>query len=710
MPEYEFPYRNPALPIEQRVDDLLKRMTLDEKVDQLMQITIGADTNPNNLGSGHSFRPTIGSVLSYCGGTRNRNAFQRLAVEETRLGIPIIWGFDVIHGWRTAFPIPLAQACSWNPDIVEAGCRVAARESYAEGVDWTFSPMLDVPHDPRWGRVMEGYGEDPLAAGIFGAAAVRGYQGEDPSQPGTVAACLKHFVGYAASEAGHDYAYTDISSRTLHETYLPPFQAAVEAGAMTLMSSFNDITGTPAVANHYTLTEVLRDRWHFRGFVVSDWDGVVQLAHQGYTTDPAEMCRAALSAGNDMEMNSSAYRNIPALIESGRLKIEVVDEAVRRVLRIKFAKGLFEHPYHEEVDPGTVSLQPKALELSRAAARASMVLLKNEKNTLPLNPDTLRSIALIGPVATDREASAGAWPAIIDPKTIPTLQEVLPSFFPKSEIHYAPGCDYTSDSTEHFAEAIAAAEKSDLVILALGEGAGRTGENRSYTNIALPGKQLELLRKIAAVGRPVVLLVSSGRPILYPELEPLANAILHIWECGHGAAAGCCDILTGAYNPSGRLAITFPRSVGQIPIYYNHHPRARDEKAEWGGRYFDLDDSPMYPFGYGLSYTSYEYSDLEISVEDLTAQVTLRNTGKRAGRETVFWYLSDPEAKLTQPLRRLIAFEQVDLAPGEERRLTLQLDRMHDLAYIDPTGKKVFEPGRFILTVGGEKAEFVVAE
>ena len=710
MPEYEFPYRNPALPIEQRVDDLLKRMTLEEKVDQLMQITIGADTNPNNLGSGHSFRPTIGSVLSYCGGTRNRNAFQRLAVEETRLGIPIIWGFDVIHGWRTAFPIPLAQACSWNPDIVEAGCRVAARESYAEGVDWTFSPMLDVPHDPRWGRVMEGYGEDPLAAGIFGAAAVRGYQGEDPSQPGTVAACLKHFVGYAASEAGHDYAYTDISSRTLHETYLPPFQAAVEAGAMTLMSSFNDITGTPAVANHYTLTEVLRDRWHFRGFVVSDWDGVVQLAHQGYTTDPAEMCRAALSAGNDMEMNSSAYRNIPALIESGRLKIEVVDEAVRRVLRIKFAKGLFEHPYHEEVDPGTVSLQPKALELSRAAARASMVLLKNEKNTLPLNPDTLRSIALIGPVATDREASAGAWPAIIDPKTIPTLQEVLPSFFPKSEIHYAPGCDYTSDSTEHFAEAIAAAEKSDLVILALGEGAGRTGENRSYTNIALPGKQLELLRKIAAVGRPVVLLVSSGRPILYPELEPLANAILHIWECGHGAAAGCCDILTGAYNPSGRLAITFPRSVGQIPIYYNHHPRARDEKAEWGGRYFDLDDSPMYPFGYGLSYTSYEYSDLEISVEDLTAQVPLRNTGKRAGRETVFWYLSDPEAKLTQPLRRLIAFEQVDLAPGEERRLTLQLDRMHDLAYIDPTGKKVFEPGRFILSVDGEKAEFVVAE
>lgn len=710
MPEYEFPYRNPALPIEQRVDDLLKRMTLDEKVDQLMQITVGADSNPNNLGSGHSFRPTIGSVLSYFGGTKNRNAFQRLAVEETRLGIPIIWGFDVIHGWRTGFPVPLAQACSWNPDIVEAGCRVAARESYAEGVDWTFSPMLDVPHDPRWGRVMEGFGEDPLAAGVFGAAAVRGYQGKDPSQPGTVAACLKHFVGYAASEAGHDYAYTDISGRLLHETYLPPFQAAVEAGAMTVMSSFNDITGTPAVANHYTLTEVLRDRWNFRGFVVSDWDGVIQLENQGYTSDPAEMCRAALSAGNDMEMNSSAYRNLPKLIESGRLKIEVIDEAVRRVLRIKFAKGLFEHPYREEVAPETVSLQPEALELAREAARASMVLLKNEKNTLPLNPDSLRSIALIGPGAADREAAAGAWRAAVDAQTIPSLQEVLPGYFPESTIHYAPGCDYEGDSTEQFAEAVEAAEKSDLVILALGEGAGRTGENRSYTDIALPGKQLELLRKIAAVGRPVVLLVSSGRPILYPELEPLADAILHIWECGHGAAAGCCDILTGAYNPSGRLAITFPRSVGQIPIYYNRHHRARDEKGAWGGRYFDLDDSPMYPFGYGLSYTSYEYSDLEISVEDLTAQVTLRNTGKRAGRETVFWYLSDPEATLTQPIRRLIAFEQVDLAPGEERHLTLQLDRMHDLAYIDPTGKKVFEPGRFILSVGGEKAEFTVAE
>ena len=707
MKQNEYPYRNPALPLEERVEDLLGRMTLEEKVDQLMQITIGADTNPNNAGDGHSFRPTIGSVLSYSGGAKNRNAFQRLAVEHTRLGIPIIWGYDVIHGWRTGFPIPLAQACSWDPSLIEAGCRVAARESYAAGIDWTFSPMLDVPHDPRWGRVMEGYGEDPLAAGIFGAAAVRGYQGDDPSQPGTIAACLKHFVGYAAIEAGHDYAYTDISSRALHEIYLPPFHAGVKAGAMTLMSSFNDITGTPAVVNHYTLTEVLRDRWGFKGFVVSDWDGVIQVENQGYTSDPAEMCRAALTAGNDMEMNSTSYRNIPQLVASGRLEMQVVDEAVRRVLRVKFAKGLFEHPYRDEVAPESVSLLPESLEIAREAARASMVLLKNESDTLPLKT-TLRHIALIGPVATDPEASAGAWAAMVLPETVPTLRDVIGKYFPESEIHFAHGCDYEGDSEEGFAEAVAAAEKSEVVIMALGEGGNRSGENRSYTNIALPGRQAALLRRIAELGRPVVLLVSSGRPILYPELEPFANAILHIWECGHGAAAGCCDILTGAYNPSGRLAITFPRSVGQIPIYYNRHHRARPDSHSWNGTYFDLDDSPMYPFGYGLSYTRFEYSQMSVSVPELTAQVTLRNAGERAGKETVFWFLSDPEAKLTQPIRRLIAFEQIELAPGEEQIVTLHFDRMRDLAYIDPTGRKVFEPGRFILSVGSEKAEFIV--
>ena len=614
----------------------------------------------------------------------------------------------MIHGWRTSFPIPLAQACSWNPAITEATCRVAAREAYAEVADWTFSPMVDVPHDPRWGRVMEGYGEDPYAAGVFGAAAVRGYQTADPSQPGALVACLKHFVGYAASEAGHDYAYTDISERTLHETYLPPFQAGIEAGAMTVMSSFNDITGTPAVINRYTLTEVLRNRWGFEGFVVSDWDGVIQLKNQGYSADPAEMCRAALSAGNDMEMTSSTYRCIPQLLESGRLSIKTVDEAVRRVLRIKFAAGVFEHPYREELPLESFSLLPEYRELAREAARASMVLLKNERETLPLTRAP-RSIALIGPAIADRAAAAGAWRGCASEATIPTLLEVLPGYFPQSEIHYAAGCDYESDSDAGFAEAVAAAEKADVAIVAIGEGFDRSGENRSYADIALPGRQAELLRRIAALGKPVILLVTSGRPILYPELEPHADAILHIWECGYGAAAGCCDILSGAYNPSGRLAITFPRSVGQIPIYYNRHHRARREDDLSGGAYFDLDGEPMYPFAYGLSYTRYEYADLRISPE-LTAQVTLRNIGKYAGRETVFWFLTAPEATLTQPVKRLIAFEQLELAPGEERVVTLQLDRMRHLAYIDRRGDKVFEAGRFLLAAGGECVEFVVGD
>ncbi len=702
----KFAFQNAALPVEARVEDLLQRMTLEEKVDQIIQSPIGQDDNPNNVGECKTFRPTLGSVLSFFGGLKERNAYQKQAVENTRLGIPILWGYDVIHGWRTGFPIPLAQACSWDPEMIEKTSRVAAEEAYAEGADWTFSPMVDVPNDPRWGRVMEGYGEDPYAAGVFGAAAVRGYQTGDPSQPGAIAACLKHFVGYAASEAGNDYAYTDISDRKLHEIYLPPFQAGVEAGAMTLMSSFNDITGTPAVMNHYTLTEVLRGRWGFRGFVVSDWAGVEQLRLQGYTSDRAEMCRASLTAGNDMEMSTDTYLNIPALLKAGKLDMETVDEAVRRVLRIKFAVGVFEHPFRTEQPKEAYSLLPEYLQLAREAARATMVLLKNENTTLPIASST-RSIALIGPAADDREAERGAWYAVVDAKTIPTLREVIGSHFPGAAIHYAKGCAFDADAQDGFAEALEAARKAEVVCVALGEGFDRSGENRSYANIALPGCQAELLRVLAELGKPIVLLVSSGRPILYAELEKHAAAILHIWEGGHGGADGCCDILTGAYNPSARLAMTFPRSVGQIPIYYNRHPRARAEDGPWSGKHFDLECGPQYPFAYGLSYTTYAYSALRVSAT-LRAELTLRNTGAVAGRETVFWFLSDPEATLTQPIKRLIAFESVELAPGEEKNVSLQLDPMRHLAYIGRKGEKVLEPGRFVLSSASLSAEFIL--
>ena len=695
------PYRNPALPVEERLKDLLNRMTLDEKCDQLLQTTIGPDVNPNNLGDGGEFRPSIGSILSYFGGAHKRNEFQRRAVKGTRLGIPIIWGMDVIHGWRTGFPVPLAQACTWNPETVEACCRVAAKECSAEGIDWTFAPMVDIPNDPRWGRVMESFGEDPYASGLFARASVRGYQTADPSAPDAVAACLKHFAGYAASEGGRDYSYSDISARKLHEIYLPSFHAGVDEGALTLMSSFNDVTGTPAVVNRYLMTEILRDRWGFSGFVVSDWDSFRQLKAQGFSGDPEKVAIRCLSAGNDMEMVSECFKLLPELVRSGRLAEAVVDEAVRRVLRVKFKLGLFEHPYTEEQPVEATALLPEYRRLARKAAQQCAVLLKNENSLLPLDPASIRTVALVGPVAEDAAALVGNWRGNVDPATVPTLADVIGEFFPQSRIITVPGCGFETAAEGEIASAVEAARGADVILAALGEEWNRSGENCSRADIALPAVQRNLLHGLAATGKPVVLLVSAGRPILYPELEPCANAILHLWQGGHEAARACFDLLTGECNPSGRLAMTFPRSMGQIPIYYNEHRRARPDQ----GYYHDLEESPMYPFGYGLSYTSFTYSDLSIK-EDLTASVKVTNAGERRGTETVFLYLSDPEAELTQPARRLIAFRQLELAPGESRVVRFELDKMRDLAYTGPAGERIFEEGEFVLSTAGLTISF----
>ena len=695
------PYRNPALPVEERLKDLLNRMTLDEKCDQLLQTTIGPDVNPNNLGDGGEFRPSIGSILSYFGGAHKRNEFQRRAVEGTRLGIPIIWGMDVIHGWRTGFPVPLAQACTWNPETVEACCRIAAKECSAEGIDWTFAPMVDIPNDPRWGRVMESFGEDPYASGLFARASVRGYQTADPSAPDAVAACLKHFAGYAASEGGRDYSYSDISARKLHEIYLPSFHAGVDEGALTLMSSFNDVTGTPAVVNRYLMTEILRDRWGFSGFVVSDWDSFRQLKAQGFSGDPEKVAIRCLSAGNDMEMVSECFKLLPELVRSGRLAEAVVDEAVRRVLRVKFKLGLFEHPYTEEQPVEATALLPEYRRLARKAAQQCAVLLKNENSLLPLDPASIRTVALVGPVAEDAAALVGNWRGNVDPATVPTLADVIGEFFPQSRIITVPGCGFETAAEGEIASAVEAARGADVILAALGEEWNRSGENCSRADIALPAVQRNLLHGLAATGKPVVLLVSAGRPILYPELEPCANAILHLWQGGHEAARACFDLLTGECNPSGRLAMTFPRSMGQIPIYYNEHRRARPDQ----GYYHDLEESPMYPFGYGLSYTSFTYSDLSIN-EDLTASVKVTNAGERRGTETVFLYLSDPEAELTQPARRLIAFRQLELAPGESRVVRFELDKMRDLAYTGPAGERIFEEGEFVLSTAGLTISF----
>ena len=720
------PYKDPKKPAEARVRDLLRRMTLEEKAAQLIQNPIGRDTNPNNVGPDHPFDPTIGSVLSFTGGAAARNAFQRMAVEGTRLGIPILWGYDVIHGWRTGFPVPLAQSCSFDPSLTERACRVAARECWTDGgVDWTFSPMVEVGHDPRWGRNVEGYGEDPFTNGVFAAAAVRGYQGRrraDLRKPGRVVACLKHFVGYSASEGGRDYSYTEISARALREWYLPPFEAGVRAGARTLMSSFNCIDGTPAVANRETLTDILRGEWGFDGFVVSDWGAVSQLRIQHYSSDPAVQTLAALTAGNDMDMSDDVFRNIPALVKAGRLPMHVLDRAVERVLRVKFECGLFEHPYVPELPRERTCRLPADLDLAAECARGCAVLLKNEKGLLPLDPRKVKRLALVGPAADDCPALVGTWAAMCakNHEETPSLRDEAARFFPNARIDYAPGCalppegaprlqtvDFVEGSIldpglppdrAAIAKAVRAARAADVVVVALGEPGWLSGEYKSRRDIRLSPAQEALVDALAETGRPLVGLVAAGRPLAFSETAAKLDAILYLWQGGSRAAQAAWELVTGAANPSGRLAMTFPRAVGQIPVFYNAQPRSRENLFD----YLDCphENDPWLPFGYGLSYTTFEYGKAKAAVRRgglVEASVTVRNAGRRAGAETVIWYLSDLESTSTQPVRRVVGFEKVSLKPGETKTVKLSLSRK-DLAAMQPDGTRRFEAGEFELS------------
>lgn len=702
-------YKDSTKPVEARVKDLLRRMTVEEKSWQLQQGTIGRDSNPNNVGPDNPFNPLIGSVLTFQGGAALRNKYQRLAIEQTRLGIPIIWGYDVIHGWRTSFPVSLAQACSFNPSLTERLSRVAAGEAYADGgVNWTFSPMVEVAHDPRWGRCVEGYGEDPFTAGAFTAAAVRGYQGRKPAdlaRPGHVAACLKHFVGYSASEGGRDYVYTDISGRALWEWYLPPFKAGVDAGARTLMSSFNDIGGIPAVCNHYTETEILRDRWGFTGFVVSDWGGVGQLADQRYTTNRETMTLAALLAGNDMDMCDGVFKNIPELVAAGRLSKRDLDKAVGRVLRVKFELGLFENPYVPELPVEKTCLLPEARQVALDAARESMVLIKND-GVLPLRPETTKTIAVIGPGADDFGTHLGVWRGMAEKNEgyASTTLSKIKTQFPKAKIIYEKGCDFIGDDPGNkFTKAVRAARQADLVILCVGEDAEQSGEYRSRVDIRLPGRQEDLAFVLGALGKPIVSVVTAGRPLVLGALEEVSSAILYAWQGGLCAADAIAEILAGKVNPSGKLSMTFPRHVGQIPVYYNCHSRSRSWAHDYTGDIEDYPDGPAYPFGHGLSYTTFEYGAVKVVKNrkgGFKASVTVSNTGETAGKETVLWYLSDLEATYTQPVKRVIGFEKVPLAPGESRTVTLDIPE-ETLAFVTDDGELILEPGDFTVSASG---------
>ena len=706
------PYKDATLSIDTRVTDLMSRMTLQEKIAQLNQYTLGRNDNVNNLDEVVTNIPgETGSLIYFGDDAELRNAMQKKAVEGTRLGIPILFGFDVIHGFRTVYPIPLALGATWNPELAGQACRVAAQEAYDAGIDWTFSPMVDIARDPRWGRIAEGYGEDPYLTSVFGAASVKAYQGDDLSQPYNIAACLKHYVGYGASEAGRDYVPTEISRQTLWDTYLPPFEAGVKAGAATLMSSFNNISGTPGSANRYTMTDVLKEKWGHDGFVVADWNAVVQLINQGMAEDGKAAAMYAINAGLDMDMVDNLYmQHLEDLVAEGKVSEDRIDDAVRRVLTLKFRLGLFDNPYTEEKPESERILLPRSLEIAEQAAIESMVLLKNDSGILPLSADL--KIALIGPMAKNQADLLGSWYGRGRAEDVVSIFDGLKEVL-GTEPAYAQGCDFDSEIPGGFEEAVETASQADVVVLCLGEKRSWSGENASRSTIALPGIQEELLMTVKETGKPVVVLLSNGRSLDLTRISPAADAVLEIWQPGVMAGKAVASILTGESNPSGRLTVTFPYTTGQIPIYYNRRDSGRRGTQ---GLYQDIPSTPMYEFGYGLSYTDYEYGQLTVSADSftvndtVTASITVRNAGQMDGKETVQWYICDPYSTLTRPVKELKHFEKKLLKAGEEYTFTFEIDPAKDLSFVNADGERFVEAGDYYIIVKDKKVKITLTD
>lgn len=729
-------YEDPTQPIQKRVNDLLRRMTLAEKIGQLWQAPMGPDSDvalAATLRNGG-----IGSFIddpSLVETPMMRNRLQHIAIEQSRLGIPLIFGFDAIHGFRTIFPIPLAEACAWEPELFERTQTISARECYAAGIDWTFSPMVDLARDPRWGRIAEGFGEDPYLGALDTAANVRGFQGTNAADTNRVVCCLKHYVGYGAAEGGRDYNTTEISKFTLRNFYLPQFKAGVDAGAWTIMSAFNDLDGMPASANRFTLTDVLRNEWKFRGFVVSDYNSVEELIDHGIAADDSQAARFALTAGVDMEMVSTTYRDtLEEQIKEKKIPVSVVDEAVRRILTVKFAKGLFDRPYTDESLYKTAYLRPDAIALAREAAAKSCVLLKNDKNILPLSKHL--KIALIGPLGTDAAEMVGPWYSRAHSNDIVSLEAgIRAKLAPDGELSVARGCsiiesgkarlhieDYSPivevpTGSNEIANAAALAKSADVVIMALGEPRDWSGEDASRSTLGLPGRQMELLSAVAATGKPIVVVLFNGRPLALPGVFARAAAVLEAWFPGIQAGNGVADLLFGDVYPSGRLTTTFPYSVGQVPMYYNHYATGRPGFGHWHGNYVDGPSVPFLPFGFGLTYTTFEYGNVHLSAGilksngTLTASARLTNTGKRDGTEVAQLYLRELAfAAGTPPVRELKGFQKILLHPGESREVTFQITPK-ELGLYTPDGRWVVQPGEFQAWIcpnsaSGQPAEF----
>ena len=700
---------------EQKIDSLLARMTLEEKLGQLNQLSVNQQPTPEQLALVR--KGLVGSFLNLTGAAATRDA-QRIAVTESRLRIPLIFGHDVIHGYRTIFPIPLGEAASWDPEAVEAAARVAAREAAAAGVHWTFAPMVDIARDPRWGRIAEGSGEDPYLGSAMAAARVRGFQGADPRSPDAVLATVKHFAAYGGAEGGRDYNTVDLSERTLREVYLPPYRAALDAGAGSVMTSFNEIGGIPSTASPWLMTTVLRREWGFRGFVVSDWTAINELLNHGVAASRGDAGKLALEAGVDMDMVSRIYvDDLPALVRTGRIPVALVNEAVRRVLRAKAALGLFDDPYHgaSPERERAVLLAPEHRQLARRVAEEAIVLLKNDGQLLPLG-SRVRSVAVIGPLADDKLAALGSWPGRGDPRDAVTPLEGIRARAGSVTVVYAKGCGITDTASAGFADAVTAAKQADVVVLVLGEAGDMSGEAASRANLDLPGIQPRLFEAIYATGTPIVLVLMNGRPLTIPWAAEHVPAIVESWFLGIETGPALAAVLFGDVSPSGKLPVTFPRAVGQIPLYYNHKNTGRPTGPDkYTSKYTDLPVTPLFPFGHGLSYTTFSYSDLRLSSPRITpagtesVSVTVTNTGSREGVEVVQLYVHDEVASVTRPVRALAGFRRVSLKPGEARTVEFQLTPK-ELGLYNQNMKFVVEPGRFRVFVGGSSVGGLEAE
>ena len=714
--------------IEQKVSALLNQMTLEEKIGQMNQYNGFWDLTGPAPSSGnaakkydHLRKGYVGSMLNLRG-VKNVRKIQKIAVEETRLGIPLIIGFDVIHGYETLSPIPLAESASWDLEAIKKSAEVAAEEAAAAGINWTFAPMVDISRDARWGRVMEGAGEDPYLGSKIAFARVKGFQGSDLSKHNTLAACAKHFAAYGFAESGREYNTVDVGTSTLNNIVFPPFQATIDAGVRTFMNAFNELNGIPATGNTNLQRTILKDKWKFDGFVVSDWGSIEEMVTHGHAKDGKHAAQIAANAGSDMDMESYLYVNeLAALVREGKVKEAYIDDAAKRILRVKFELGLFDDPYKycDERREKDVIGQPAFHEAALDMAKKSIVLLKNDNQLLPLKKQG-QKIALIGALASDKTSPLGSWRIAAKDNTAISVFEGMQAYT-GNQLTYAKGADVslgqtkfidelkinTTDRSE-FPQAIAVAKTADVVVMVLGEVGYQSGEARSRTDLGLPGVQQDLLEAIYKVNKNIVLVLNNGRPLVLNWHQEHLPAIVEAWQLGTQSGNAIAQVLYGDYNPSGKLPMSFPRAVGQVPTYYNYKNTGRPlipiPNTVFWSHYQDVENSPLYPFGYGLSYTTFEYSDLKtqvVSATEVSVSVTLKNTGKFTGKEVVQLYIKDHYASVTRPVRELKGFELVSLEANESKKIEFTLSEK-ELGFYDNEGKFIVEPGDFSIFVGGD--------